>query len=398
MKKITLVISLICFYGILFSQYNVGFKVLNLRDQSRFRNIITNVYYPASANGTDAPIINDGTKFPVVSFGHGFVMSSLAYQWLAQALASKGYVIGFPATEEGVPNHATFGQDELFVARILRNYGDSTNSFLYQKTNGFTAIGGHSMGGGASYLALNGAPDITALFNFAAAETFGIYGIVATEAAKNIRTPSLVFAGSKDCVAPPATNASVMYRNLKSDYKFFANIKDGSHCQFADADKTPCEFGEAVACPGTTYISRINQQNRVLALLNPWLDFWLKRECTAINTFYSNAAANLVNIDTLQSKIMDCSALNITTGIRQNKMLKAELFPNPSNGVFNLLINENYTTATLQLFDMSGKVIDSRIFKNNISIQLNYTPLAKGMYQLQIETDKGIFQSKILIE
>ena len=398
MKNFTTTLYLVFITIVAVAQYNVGFKVITFRDQSRFRNIITNVYYPATTTGTDAPIINDGTKFPVVSFGHGFVMTSLAYQWLAQSLAAAGYVVGFPATEEGTPNHAEFGKDELYVARILRNLGDTAASFLYQKTNGYTAVGGHSMGGGASFLAMNGASDITTLFNFSAAETFGIYGIVATQAAKNILRPSLIFSGTKDCVAPPATNSKVMYQNLKSEYKFFANIKDGSHCQFADADKTPCELGEALACAGSTYIARAEQQNDVLLLLKPWLDFWLKRDCNAISTFYTNASANLSKIDTSQSKVINCSALGPLLSVKQNNILKAEIFPNPSNGLFTLNINENYTIANLTVFDMSGRIVDAKSFKNNNIIQLDYSYLAKGMYQLQFNTEKGNYYSKIVIE
>ena len=121
MKNYTLTICLFLISAIAFSQYNVGFRYITVRDQSRFRNIITNIYYPAATSGTDVPVLDNGTKFPVVSFGHGFVMSSLAYQWLAQSLAAAGYIVSFPATEEGTPNHAEFGKDELFVARILRN-------------------------------------------------------------------------------------------------------------------------------------------------------------------------------------------------------------------------------------------------------------------------------------
>ncbi len=398
MKNYTLTICLFLISAIAFSQYNVGFRYITVRDQSRFRNIITNIYYPAATSGTDVPVLDNGTKFPVVSFGHGFVMSSLAYQWLAQSLAAAGYIVSFPATEEGTPNHAEFGKDELFVARILRNYGDTATSFLYQKTNGYTAVGGHSMGGGASFLAMNGVTDITTFFNFSAAETFALYGIVATEAAKNITRPGLVFTGSKDCVAPPVGNSKTMYQNLKSEYKFFANIKDGSHCQFADPDKTPCELGETLACFGTTYIQRIDQQNNVLLLLKPWLDFWLKRNCAAITTFYTNAGTNLSKIDTLQSKVINCSALDITTGIRQNNILKAELFPNPSSGLFTLNINENYTNAVLSVFDITGKLVDSKTFKNNNSINLNYSDLAKGMYQLQFSTENASYTSKIIIE
>jgi len=350
MKKVTSLAVFFAFATIALAQYHVGIKQINIYDRARLRNINTFVFYPATADSNNAPIINDGTKFPVISFGHGFVMSSLAYRWLADALVPYGYIIGFPATEEGVPNHATFGKDEVEVARALKNYGDSINSFLYQKVNGYTAIGGHSMGGGASYLGMNGVNDITTFFNFSAAETFGLYGIVATQAAKNCTRPALVLTGSKDCVAPPVGNSKTMYQNLKSEYKFFANIKDGSHCQFADANKTPCEAGELVACLGTTYIARNVQQTRTILMLKPWLDFWLKRDCDAITTFYNNSTANITNIDTLQSKIIDCSALSVPTAVKQLKSLNAQLFPNPSNGLFSLVINENYQQATLSVF------------------------------------------------
>ncbi|MFN8295174.1 MAG: T9SS type A sorting domain-containing protein [Chitinophagales bacterium] len=189
-----------------------------------------------------------------------------------------------------------------------------------------------------------------------------------------------------------------MYQNLASEYKFFANIKDGSHCQFADANKTPCELGETLACLGTTYISRIDQQNKVLLLLKPWLDFWLKRDCNAISTFYNNAATNLSAIDTMQSKIINCGALSTLSGIKQNKVLKAEIFPNPSTGLFTLTIIENYTNATLTVYDISGKLVDSKLFRNNNTIALDYSYLSKGMYQLQFNTEKGNYFSKIVIE
>ena len=397
MKNFTLFVLLFCTSTFIFAQYNVGVRQLNIKDNSRLRNINTFVYYPATADSNNAPIIDDGTKFPVISFGHGFVMSSLAYQWLVEALVPQGYIIGFPATEEGIPNHLDFGKDEAVVARTLKNYGDSISSFLYQKTNGYNAVGGHSMGGGASFLGMNNVTDITTFFNFSAAETFAIYGL-ATDVAKTCVRPALVFTGSKDCVAPPVGNSKTMYQNLKSEYKFFANIKDGSHCQFADANKTPCEAGETLACLGTTYISRINQQTRVLSLLKPWLDFWLKRDCNAISTFYANSSNNITTIDTLQSKIIDCSALSIATAIKQNKTIKANLFPNPSSGLFTLEINQQYTNATLQIFDVTGKLIDEKNYKNQNFISLDYSYLAKGLYQLQLKTENGNYFSKIVIE
>jgi hypothetical protein len=240
------------------------------------------------------------------------------------------------------------------------------------------------MGGGASFLGMQNVSDITAFFNFAAAETFITESAI--QAAKKCRQPALVFGGSKDCVAQVGGNSKYMYQNLVSEYKFFANILNGSHCQFADADKTPCEAAEFLYCIGNTYIPRNVQQNKITALLKPWLDFWLKRDCNAINTFYNNAATNLTSIDTLQSKIIDCNALSVTTNIKQTKSIKAYVSPNPSSGLFTISI------------DIAGKILDAKKFTGQSSILLDYSTFAKGMYYLQFNTENGNYSSKIIIE
>lgn len=393
MKRLLLSISLLITLST-FSQYKVGFQRVNLNST---HYIQTFVYYPSTANGENQPIVDDGTKFPVISFGHGFVMSPTAYDWLTNALVPYGYILAFPNTETGVPpNHSNFGKDEAYVARAIKALGDSSNSFLFGKTAAYNAIGGHSMGGGASYLAMQNVTDITTFFNFSAAETFlSESAIVKAQVCKQ---PALVFTGTKDCVAPDTANSKKMYTNLASEYKFFANIVGGSHCQFADPGETPCELGEALSCGSNVYITRTQQQDRVLLLLKPWLDFWLKRDCAAINTFYANSADNLTNIDTLQSKIINCSALNVITGIRSTNSIKAQLYPNPSNGFFTLEINENYKQATFNVFDLTGKIIDSKVLNNQQNIQLDYSNLAKGMYQIQIKTEKGNYFSKFIIQ
>jgi hypothetical protein len=399
MKKTLLYFAMLLLCSSSFAQYAIGNRKLILIDKARTsRSVLTFVYYPASVSGENVPVISDGNKFPVISFGHGFVMSALAYQWLAQALVPHGYIIAFPATEEGVPPiHSEFGKDEVFVARTIRNYGDSTNSFLFGKTNGYTAVGGHSMGGGASFLGMQNVTDITTFFNFAAAETFLTESAI--QKARQCTRPALIFAGSKDCVAPATGNSLNMYNNTAAEYKLFANIKDGSHCQFADANKTVCELGETLACFGRTYIPGAEQQEKVLLMLKPWLDFWTKRDCNAISTYYANITANLSAYDTLQSKIITCSALDIISGIRQNSnTLDASVFPNPSNGNVLLQLNENYKTATLELFDLSGKLTDSRILNNQQNISLDYARLPKGLYQLRLSTEKGIFTSQLILE
>jgi len=61
-------------------------------------------------------------------------------------------------------------------------------------------------------------------------------------------------------------------------------------------------------------------------------------------------------------------------------------------------MNGNYTNTVLSLFDITGKLMDTRSYKNQSLIQLNYSHLAKGMYQLQLNTENGNYFSKIIIE
>ncbi len=394
--RYSLLVLLFAISASCFSQYSIGNKKFIFKDPARSnRSILTFVYYPATADSSNAPIIDDGTKFPVVSFGHGFVMSALAYQWLANALVPYGYIVAFPSTEEGVPpNHSDFGKDEVFVARTLRNQGDSANSFLYNKINGYTAVGGHSMGGGASFLGMQYVSDITTFFNFSAAETFITESAI--QSARNCTQPALVFCGTKDCIAPAVGNSKFMYNNLQSGYKFFANIHDASHCQFGDPNKTPCEAGEAFSCPGSVYISESDQKNKVLLLLKPWLDFWLKRDCAGIEVFYDDVIANLSNIDTMQSAMINCNALSPLTALHQNKNIKVDIFPNPSNGKISINIGEA-DHAVLVLSDLNGKEIDRREIKSQNQIELNYSNLSQGIYMLKVETKKGTAVSKLVI-
>ncbi len=341
--------------------------------------------------------MDDGTKFPVISFGHGFVMQPNSYNWLANALVPYGYIVAFAGTETGLPpNHSLFGRDELYIARKIKSYGDSSNSFLYRKTAEFNAVGGHSMGGGASFLAMQNVTDITTFFNFAAAETFITESAI--QKAKLCTRPALLLSGTKDCVAPASNNSIKMYQNLASEYKFFANIINGSHCQFADANETPCELGEFLACPTNTYIARNLQQERVMSLLKPWLDFWLKRECNGINTFYTNAANQLVHIDTLQNKVINCNALNVITKIKNQTLTDTKIFPNPSDGIVTISLKDSYQDLSIQLFDVTGKIIDSKQFKHHQEIKLDYSYLEKGIYYLHINSENGTYTSKIVLQ
>jgi pimeloyl-ACP methyl ester carboxylesterase len=261
--------------------YEIGHTTLEFSDPARGnRAVPTEVYYPADVPGEDVPVATPPVGgFQVVAFGHGFLISVDDYDFVWEGLVPAGYLVALPRTETGIqPSHLDLGLDLAFALRSLQSEGADPQSPFYAAVSAACAVGGHSMGGGASFLAAASDPFVTALFNFAAAET----SPSAIEAAGQIAAPALLFAGSHDCVTPPAQHQQPMYAALASDCRTYAELIGASHCQFAEYNFL-CALGES-GCPPPT-ISRTQQHELTLALLRPWLDHFLKGDLQAWNDF-----------------------------------------------------------------------------------------------------------------
>jgi alpha-beta hydrolase superfamily lysophospholipase len=105
----------------------VGVRTLRLGDQTRatpphgsfagtpFRTLDTEVWYPAATPPTgtalrDAPLDTAGAPYPLVLYGHALQDSRLGEAYLAEHLASRGYVVAavdFPLGKLGAPGGAT---------------------------------------------------------------------------------------------------------------------------------------------------------------------------------------------------------------------------------------------------------------------------------------------------
>ncbi len=248
----------------------VGYRQVTFTDPSRSnRSIPTDIYYPATSSGTNAPIANG--SFPVLVLGHGFLMDVASYRCFADSLVPYGYIIVLPRTEGGVsPSHQQFGLDLRFLNERMKVEGQTPTSFFYQRVAPASAIMGHSMGGGASFLAAASYTGVTTVVNFAAAET----NPSSIQAAKQVTVPVLMFIGENDGVTPPAQHQLPMFDSCASPCKLRVTIKGGGHCYFADPSTT-CSFGEATTSPQPT-ITRAEQQRRVFGILRPYLGYRLK--------------------------------------------------------------------------------------------------------------------------
>jgi len=303
--------------------FAIGHTRLTFTDPARGnRQIPVEIYYPAAAPGENVPVGGPpGTRYPVVAVGHGFLLPVSAYAYLWTGLVPAGYIVALPDTEGDLsPSHLDLGLDLGLVASELQaESAGNPASLFYDRVENTAAAMGHSMGGGASFLAAAQNPVISALASLAAAETTPS----AIQAASQITVPALVFAGSLDCVTPPAQHQIPMYSALASDCKTYVSVTGASHCQFAEQNVL-CSLGES-GCQ-TPAITRAQQHALTLSLLGPWLDYALKADLGAWQEFQGLIAAGS-GITTEQS--CDVVAVGEENSPGPTAGLRIESFPDP---------------------------------------------------------------------
>lgn len=305
-SKIFLLLSLCCiFFNSNAQNFEIGQRTETITDPQRSRGIPSEIFYPANQAGTNVAVANG--NFPLIVFGHGFSMNFGAYYNFINYFVARGYIMVFPKTEVGpvpFPDHGAFGADMSFLVDYFQAQANNSNALFFQKINGRSAVMGHSMGGGCSFLAAEQNPNINVMATFAAAET----NVSAISAAQNVSIPALVFSGSEDNVAPASGNQSDMYNNLASDCKYFISLNGGSHCGFGNSN-TACDFGETTVCLFCSFISRADQHARTFAVLEPWLDFHLKQDCNRWDDFRS-ALLNTTDINVQSNCTYDLPEAN----------------------------------------------------------------------------------------
>ncbi|MBM3432803.1 MAG: T9SS type A sorting domain-containing protein [Bacteroidetes bacterium] len=368
----------------------VGKRTITFTDGNRSnRTVPTELYYPATVAGNNTPLAGGTEKYPVVVFGHGFVMTPAAYVWLADSLVKYGFIVALPSTESSFsPSHEQFGRDLAFLAQRVCSLNDSTGNFLYGRVSNKTALGGHSMGGGCSFLGMTYNAQVLALFNFAAAETTPS----AKTAANSIQKPALIFSGSSDCIVAPAEQ-QVMYNNIPYPCKSYVNITGGLHCHFGNNDAT-CVFGQVSSGCNTSAINTSVLFNKTISLLHPFLQHYLKADCGAASMFKSTFA-QLTGATTLRvcnSDPLGCVVTGVPTSPGTSPLLS---YPNPApvhTGAMLALNRGRF--EEISVFDANGSLIQTQRAITGNSLTL-HAP-GSGIYLVRAKTSMGIFFRRIV--
>jgi len=372
----------------------VGHTQVTFIDSTRNnRSVPTEIYYPATVAGNNTPIATG--VFPIISFGHGFVMIWSAYQNFWEDLVAQGYIVAFPTTEGGfAPAHANFGADLKFLIAEIQTNGAGADVPV-SSVGSTSAIMGHSMGGGSSFLAAENNSGITTMVSFAAANT----NPSSITAAQQVSVPTLIFSGTNDCVTPPAAQQDLIYDATAAAYKTQVYITGGGHCYFAE-NNFNCAFGELTCSPSPT-ITRGEQHAATSDFLSLWLAYYLKGECSKAQEFQDSLASSS-RITYRQSQSIACP-----TGIQEAANTKNNgftLFPNPSNDIFTMqFLLDQSADVHIDMVNTFGQTVS--VLMNNklpsgkqeISFHTKPIGLTENLYLIRLFINDQVFYKPLLI-
>ncbi len=93
----------------------------------------------------------------------------------------------------------------------------------------------------------------------------------------------------------------------------------------------------------------------------------------------------------------DVAILSVSVSVQDLAEYGISIYPNPSNGSFNIVFENSVKEAFYRIRDMTGKVIhEEKLIESENIINLNSIP--KGMYFIELNFDNQSVVSKIVIE
>ena len=92
------------------------------------------------------------------------------------------------------------------------------------------------------------------------------------------------------------------------------------------------------------------------------------------------------------------NTMDFSVDINQTDMPVFSLYPNPSNGIFNILINGDKTdNYDFILYDIKGRKIFEERDQSSGNFSINRPTLLSGIYTLNIFSDSDFYSEKVII-
>ncbi|MFQ5514117.1 MAG: alpha/beta hydrolase family protein [Myxococcota bacterium] len=219
------------------------------------RTLVTEVWYPATVPGRDAPPEPSLAAVPVIVHSHGFLDSRLGESFLTEHLASRGYVVAapdYPLSHGGAPGGAT-------VADVPEQPGDWSfvldavlGAFPSLADPGRVGASGLSLGG-LTTLLVTYHPELRDPRIGAALPMAGPGCFFGRRFFRTTSTPLLVLHGDSDLIVPFKENALRVFRRARGP-KLLVRLRDGSHTGFSVFAPLfdPSQHFDAIGCAALT--------------------------------------------------------------------------------------------------------------------------------------------------
>ena len=110
---------------------------------------------------------------------------------------------------------------------------------------------------------------------------------------------------------------------------------------------------------------------------------------------YFNLSQGIFDTIRFEQQAIPFSEITSSTEVAENKPL---IYPNPSNGYFNISFGSNVNAATIQIFDLNGKLLREKTFQNTSLERFDISTLPKGMYMVISITDNKKTVTKICLQ
>ena len=237
------------------------------------RTLPTRVWFPAAPDGKGLP----QGPFPLIVYSHGFFSSGAESAYLAEYLASHGYVVvaaDFPLTNMRAPGGANVfdvmnqpGDVSFLIDTLLTWNADPVSPFHDRIDAGRIGIAGLSLGGMTTELAAYH-PRVRDPRVKAAVSIAGPLQLFGRAFFAGSTLPFMMVAGDIDAMVPYAENARPVVERVNNAW--LVSLAGGSHTGFADpasllrwfdnADSIGCFFirGKAPeASDDTSFYDRI---------------------------------------------------------------------------------------------------------------------------------------------
>ncbi len=91
----------------------------------------------------------------------------------------------------------------------------------------------------------------------------------------------------------------------------------------------------------------------------------------------------------------------ITSLLNKTNAVELSMYPNPTNGVFNLTVNTGKSGAIeVSVFDFTGRTVyaETTAIQNQYATQVDISNLPKGIYAVRVKTTEGVASKNILVD